>query len=60
MRGYSGPVTQIGCLRCLLVVFMPPLAVIDKGPKAIIVVTLCTIFGFWALGSITAAIYLGD
>ena len=60
MRGHNGPVEPISCLLCLVVIFMPPLAVIHKGLKAFIVVTLCTIFGFWALGSIAAAIYLGD
>ena len=56
----GGPIESIGCLQILLIVFIPPLAVIHKGIIPFIVVTLCTIFGFWALGSIAAAIYLGD
>lgn len=60
MRGYRGPVERIGCLRCLLVVFLPPAAVLDRGLKAIIIVTLLTIFGCWVLGSVAAASYLGD
>jgi len=60
MRGYRGPVERIGCLSVLLVIFLPPVAVIRKGLWPVVVVTLCTIFGFWVLGSIAAAIYLGD
>lgn len=54
------PKTNIGCLTLLLIVFLPPFAVIGKGLKAFVVTTLCTIFGFWVLGSIAAALYLGD
>lgn len=60
MRGCGGPLKSIGCLRCLLIVFLPPLAVIDRGLIPILIVTLCTFLGFWVLGSIMAAIYLGD
>jgi len=60
VRGYRGPIENIGCLRCLLVIFLPPLAVINKGIIPVIVVTLCTLFGFWVLGSVAAAMYLGD
>lgn len=60
MIGHQGPVERIGCLSVLLIIFLPPLAVIRKGILPVIVVTLCTFLGFWVLGSIAAAIYLGD
>jgi uncharacterized membrane protein YqaE (UPF0057 family) len=60
MRNFSGSPQSIGCLTILLIIFLPPLAVIRKGIVPVIVVTLCTLFGFWVLGSIAAAIYLGD
>jgi uncharacterized membrane protein YqaE (UPF0057 family) len=51
---------HIGCARVLLVVFLPPIAVLDKGFIPTLVVTLLTFFGFWFMGSIAAAMYLGD
>lgn len=60
MRGCGGPINSIGCLRLLFIILFPPLAVIDRGLIPIVIVTLCTFFGFWVLGSIMAAIYLGD
>jgi hypothetical protein len=57
MRNYQNQ--GIGCLAVLLILFLPPLAVIRKGIIPILVVTISTIV-FWPLGSILAAIYLGD
>jgi hypothetical protein len=51
---------NIGCLLVILIVFAPPLAVIHKGIVPFIVTLLATIFGFWVLGSIVAAIYNGS
>jgi len=61
MIGHSGPVKPIGCLLYLVVIFLPPLAMIlrPKGVIPFIVVLFCTIL-FYPLGSIAAAIYFGD
>lgn len=48
---------NVGCLIMLLIVFMPPLAVIHKGIKPFIVTLAATVFGFWAFGVIVAAMY---
>ena len=59
MRNFQNS-QSIGCLRLLLIIFCPPLAIIDKGLTAFVVVTLCTIFGCWVLGCVAAAAYAGD
>lgn len=47
----------MGCLRALVCVIFPPLAVIDRGCGALIIVTVLTIAGFW-VGGIIAALYI--
>lgn len=51
---------QVGCLTLLLAFLMPPLAVLHKGPLAVIIVALCTFFGFWILGTFVALMMNGD
>jgi uncharacterized membrane protein YqaE (UPF0057 family) len=45
----------MGCLRILLAILLPPLAVLDKGCGAVLVVTLLTIMG-WVPGVIGALV----
>jgi uncharacterized membrane protein YqaE (UPF0057 family) len=45
----------MGCGRALLCIFLPPLAVLDKGCGTIVLVTLLTIVG-WVPGVIAALI----
>ncbi len=45
----------MSCLRVILCVFLPPLAVIDKGCGSIVIVTLLTLIG-WIPGVIAALI----
>lgn len=45
----------MGCGRLILAVILPPLAVLDKGCGAIVVVTLLTILG-WIPGVIGAIV----
>lgn len=46
----------MGCVRALLCIVLPPLAVIDKGCGAVLVTTLLTIIG-WVPGIIAALIF---
>ncbi len=46
----------MGCLRLIIAVLLPPLAVIDKGCGPILVVTLLTIMG-WIPGVIGAIVF---
>jgi uncharacterized membrane protein YqaE (UPF0057 family) len=46
-------VKAMGCGRLILAILLPPLAVLDKGCGAVIVVTLLTIMG-WIPGIIGA------
>jgi uncharacterized membrane protein YqaE (UPF0057 family) len=46
---------KMGCIRILLAIVLPPLAVLDKGCGAIVVVTLLTIMG-WVPGVIGALV----
>jgi uncharacterized membrane protein YqaE (UPF0057 family) len=48
----------MGCGRFILAIILPPLAVLDKGCGAIVVVTLLTILG-WIPG-IIGAIVIGS
>ena len=45
----------MGCLRAVLCVLLPPLAVIDRGCGVVLIVTLLTILG-WLPGVIAALI----
>jgi uncharacterized membrane protein YqaE (UPF0057 family) len=45
----------MGCFRILLAILLPPLAVLDKGCGAILVVILLTIMG-WIPGIIGALV----
>ncbi|MBO7638431.1 MAG: YqaE/Pmp3 family membrane protein [Treponema sp.] len=45
----------MGCLRAILCIIFPPLAVLDKGCGSILLVTLLTICG-WVPGVIGALI----
>lgn len=52
----------MGCLRALLTIVFPPLAVADKGCGALLIVLFCTCWG-WIPGIIAAYIinvYAGD
>lgn len=43
----------MGCLRALLCLIMPPLAVLDRGCGTVLIVTILTIMG-WVPGVIAA------
>lgn len=47
----------MGCLRVLLCIIFPPLAVIDQGCGSIVITVLLTCFG-WVPGTIAALIIL--
>lgn len=47
----------MGCLRVLLAIFFPPLAVLDQGCGSIVIVFLLTLCG-WVPGVIGALIIL--
>ncbi|MBR5475651.1 MAG: YqaE/Pmp3 family membrane protein [Bacteroidaceae bacterium] len=47
----------MSCLRALLAIIFPPLAVCDKGCGSFLIVTLLTFFG-WIPGVIAALIIL--
>lgn len=47
----------MSCLRALLAIIFPPLAVIDKGCGSFLIVILLTFFG-WVPGVIAALIIL--
>lgn len=49
----------MGCLRVLLAIFLPPLAVIDKGCGSIVIVFLLTLCG-WVPGVIGALVILNN
>ena len=49
----------MGCLRVLLAIILPPLAVIDKGCGSIVIVFILTICG-WVPGVIAALIILNN
>lgn len=46
----------MGCLRALLCLLLPPLAVIDRGCGAIIIVTVLTVVGW--LPGVLAALFI--
>ncbi len=45
----------MGCLRAIICLLLPPLAVIDRGCGSFIIVTVLTILG-WVPGVIAAAL----
>lgn len=45
----------MGCLRALICIIFPPLAVIDRGCGTLVIVTLLTIAG-WVPGAIAALV----
>lgn len=47
----------MGCLRAILCFIIPPLAVLDKGCGAILIVTLLWIAGFH-IGGVLAALFI--
>ena len=49
----------MGCLRVILAVIFPPLAVIDKGCGSVVIVFLLTICG-WIPGVIAALVILNN
>jgi uncharacterized membrane protein YqaE (UPF0057 family) len=49
----------MGCMRVLLAILLPPLAVIDKGCGSIVIVFILTICG-WVPGVIAALIILNN
>ncbi len=49
----------MGCLRVILAIFLPPLAVIDKGCGSIAIVFLLTLCG-WVPGVIGALVILNN
>lgn len=51
--GFSPRAGKMGCSRALLCVFLPPLAVLDKGCGPVLVVTTLTLLG-WIPGVIAA------
>ncbi|MDJ0646372.1 MAG: YqaE/Pmp3 family membrane protein [Flavobacteriaceae bacterium] len=49
----------MGCLRVLLAIICPPLAVVDKGCGSIIIVFILTLLG-WVPGVLAALIILNN
>jgi uncharacterized membrane protein YqaE (UPF0057 family) len=47
----------MGCFRALLCIIFPPLAVIDRGCGALLIVTVLTLGGFW-IGGVLAALFI--
>jgi uncharacterized membrane protein YqaE (UPF0057 family) len=47
----------MGCFRAVLCLLFPPLAVIDRGCGALLIVTVLTIAGFW-IGGVLAALFI--
>lgn len=47
----------MGCLRALVCLIFPPLAVIDRGCGAIIITTVLTFAGVW-VGGVLAALFI--
>lgn len=46
----------MGCFRVVLCIVFPPLAVIDKGCGAIVLVSILTVMG-WIPGTIAAIVF---
>lgn len=46
----------MSCLRAIVCLLLPPLAVIDRGCGAFLIVLILTIAGFWVGGVIAALI----
>ena len=46
----------MGCLRVLICIFLPPLAVLDKGLGAVVMTTLLTCIG-WVPGVLAAIFF---
>jgi len=55
-RGVDVVRRDMGCGRTLLCIFLPPLAVLDKGCGPVLLVTLLTIVG-WVPGVIAAILF---
>jgi uncharacterized membrane protein YqaE (UPF0057 family) len=49
----------MGCMRVLLAILLPPLAVLDKGCGSIVIVFILTLCG-WVPGVIAALIILNN
>lgn len=47
----------MGCLRAIICLIFPPLAVIDRGCGAILIVSVLTLGGFW-IGGVLAAVLI--
>jgi uncharacterized membrane protein YqaE (UPF0057 family) len=45
----------MGCMRALLCIILPPLAVLDKGCGTVVIVSLLTLCG-WVPGAIAALV----
>jgi uncharacterized membrane protein YqaE (UPF0057 family) len=49
----------MGCFRVILAIFLPPLAVLDKGCGSVVIVFLLTLCG-WVPGVIGALVILNN
>jgi len=49
----------MGCFRVILTIFLPPLAVLDKGCGSVVIVFLLTLCG-WVPGVIGALVILNN
>lgn len=49
----------MGCLRAIICLILPPLAVLDKGLGAILITTVLTLAG-WIPGVIAALIFCSE
>lgn len=47
----------MGCLRAIVCLIFPPLAVIDRGCGSILIVSVLTLGGFW-IGGVLAAVFI--
>ncbi len=47
----------MSCLRAVMCLIFPPLAVIDRGCGALLIVTVLTIGGVW-IGGVLAALFI--
>lgn len=47
----------MSCMRALMCLIFPPLAVIDRGCGALLIVTVLTIGGVW-IGGVLAALFI--
>ena len=52
---FVGKLISMGCLRVLLCIFLPPLAVLDKGCGTVLLIAVLTVFG-WVPGALGALI----